>query len=166
MPTPAHESIMVLVAARLANITVANGYTVQPKRIVLSTLTPFQGVDELPLIHYWHNGDDITANKYGGDVHALNIVIEIIDRSDPVDLPLATQASRLGADVVTALNRAVLAPTVAATSSLALGGVVSRLQHRSFDYRIGDGQRPWLAVALQYVATYQAPSGDAYTFEP
>lgn len=165
MPTPAHEAITALIIARLGNITIANGYSATPKKIVLSTLTPFQGVDELPIVHVWHTSDDVTANKYGGEQHSLNIIVEITDTSDPVDLPLAKQASRLGADVITALNRDVLAPTVAATSSIALGGVITRLQQRFFDYRIGDGQRPWLAAVVQLAAIYQSPSGDPYTYE-
>lgn len=165
MPTTAHEQLLTIIGNRLANITVARGYTATPKKIICAQITPFSGVDELPTINYWSVSDDVERNKYGGDQHSFEIAVEAFAVSDKSSAPLSVAASRLAGDIVTALHRTTAAPTVAAATSHALGDVITRLVFRAYDYRIGEGQEPWFAVVLQFSAIYQAPIGDVYTLE-
>lgn len=165
MPVTAHETILTAVAARLANIKLVNGYTTSPKKIVCARIEPFQSIDELPVINYWSVTDTISKDKYGGEQHEFDFVVEIFSVSDPSEAALSIAASRLAGDVITALARAPSAPLVADTISRALGGLVSHSQLRFFDYRVGEGASPWLAVALRFTAEYQAGLSDPYSIQ-
>lgn len=162
MPTTAHEIIITAIGARLGNITLANGYSSTPRKIELGRLEPFSSVDELPRINYWFGSDNIVRNKYGGEQHELDVGVEIFSITDPDDLSIPITASRLGGDIITAVNRAVGAPSVASAASYRLSDLVSALDARNFDYRLGEGQSPWLAVAVQFSVVYQSTLGNPY----
>lgn len=166
MSTPAHETIMDAAFSRLsANITTANGYSTESIKEKLSTLTPFEG-DDFPAISLWPLEDSQTKTAYKKTAHVFGFIVGYFDKVDAEGATAyAEQAARLGADVITAINRATALPAVSDSKSLNLGGLVSSLDVVRLEYSTGTGQVPWCGVLIEFAATYNSPSGDPYTIE-
>jgi len=117
MTAPAVTSILDLIAARLAIITTTNGYNYTITNIERAKLTPFKSED-LPAINYWSTGLENSRKSYMKDERSLPLYIEAHTKTH--DEVFTDVASKLAADIITALNRKTTAPKVSDTITLTL----------------------------------------------
>lgn len=164
MALTAHRKILDEIGARLANISVANGYTSDIVKIQRMTLTAFDS-ERVPEIRYWQETDSVTANEYGGDRHSLAVTVQVVDFIRDEDGYLSDKASSIAGDVVTGLFRTTGTPLVSDSNSGRLGDLVVGFQHVATVYQIGEGQTPFLDVRIGFDVFYDAPRGDPYTIE-
>ena len=93
MATPAVTTILNEIAARLAGMTVANGYNYTVKKIERAKLEPFNGYD-LPAINYWCTSLSNERGVYNDDNRNLELFIEAhsLTRDDPfIDVVISWQ---------------------------------------------------------------------------
>lgn len=159
--TIAVNSILDLVDARLKLISTVNGYNTTVKKVDRARMTPWKGYD-LPAINYWSTGVSNVRNSYGGDERSISLFVEYHDKTN--DDPFVDVAGGLAADVVTALNRAVLAPKVSDVLSLCLGGAVSDVIFDGYDYEIGEGQAPFCGVLVKFTIKYNTSTNNMVSF--
>jgi len=152
MADPAPTQILDEIATRLANITIANGYYTNIKKIERARLEPFKGYD-LPCINYWCTSLDNERNVYDDDNRSLNLYIEIHDLTR--DDPFMDVADKLASDVVTALNRADGSPKVSDDADYELGETVSDMVFSGYEYEIGSGQKPWCGALVRFNIKYR-----------
>ena len=145
--------------ARLANVTVANGYRfdIASGSIRRAQLTPFQNGD-LPAINYWPTTDELNKKEFGKETRSFDVTVEAY-AVNPDD-PFTDSAFKLGNDIVTALYRATSAPLTTDPKSYALGGLVSGLETNSITPLIVESQDPWFAVLLSFNIKYNITTGD------
>jgi len=161
---PAETTILDEVAARLANISEANGYSRDFCTIRRQTQTPPKS-GHIPDINYWTVGHEVAEDQsYSCDNHALTIFIAPRDKTR--DEAFSDEAANMIADVATALNRATTAPKVSDAESFALGETVSDLIVRDSRYQVGQGQIPFNGALMEIEITYKSPRGDMFTYEP
>lgn len=160
MPTPVQTLILDEIGLRLANISVANGYSSTPNVIKRASVEPFKG-DDLPAINYWPGADTLLNKGHGWVERELTVAIEIYDRTR--DEVFSDIAFELATDVAIALLRATTAPTVAAAPELTLGGLVRSSQLQSVTPQIGQGQTPWCGAALSYQLVYRVSASNPST---
>lgn len=161
MAEPANTLILDLVAARLANITTANGYYYTAKKVERARLTPFKGYD-LPSINYWPTGLSSEIDEYRVDKRTMNLYIEI--HNETRDDPFTTIADRMAADVVTALNRTTAAPKVSDDANINLNGAVESLNYLGHDYEIGQGQAPFCGAIVKIEIVYNTAINNMFTY--
>ena len=149
--TAAVISIMEIIEARLALITIGNGYNYTIINIKRASLKPWKSED-LPAINYWSTGLNNSQNDYGGDLREISLFIEAHTKTHDEDF--MDVASKLASDIITALNRTPTVPTVAGAASYNLGEVVSDLVFEGYDHEIGEGQDPWCGVLVRINIKY------------
>lgn len=154
---------MDIIQARLENISTANGYHTDPKKIERGKLTPFHGYD-LPGINFWPVRMESTRVRHRQDRRTLSVMIEIFDKTR--DKAFSDQADILAQDAVTALNRAGAAAGTDDPPSHALGGAVSDLRFQGYGYHIGEGQAPWLGVLIEILVVFRCDVNDMEGFRP
>jgi hypothetical protein len=155
MTKPAVLQIADEIGLRLANMTIANGYSYDAGRIVRARIIPFRNSD-LPAINYWPAFDELKDRQYRNETRTLDMRIEAYTTSR--DDPFTDVAFELGNAVWTALNRAVAAPTVAADWSPNLGGLLRGFDLQQLTPVIGEGESPWCGCMLNLAATYKVDS--------
>jgi len=155
-------TILDEIAARLANITVTNGYrfTIVSTAIKRAQLTPFTQGD-LPAINYWPVSDVKEINAGGARIKEFNVLIEIYDVTR--DEPFTDIGIKRGNDVATALFRATSAPMVSDPVSPALGGLVTEIDINSLVPVIGEGKSPWCGALLDITIKYNTKLGEFST---
>jgi len=160
----AQLTILDEIAARLNNISVANGYRfdIEQSAIERARLTPFVNGD-LPAINYWPSLDSLDNKTSGKETRSFDVTIEIYDVT--MDEPFTDLAIKHGNDVVTALFRTTDAPTVSDNPSYALGGLVSTVIINSITPMIGEGQSPWFGALLNLTIEYNITTGDFSTIQ-
>lgn len=163
MADTAHKKIMDKIGARLALITVANGYYFTAGKVQQMRAVPYTPYD-IPGIYYAQVSDEVARTQYGIETHNLTAVVDAYTLSNE-DTPIAQEASEIGGALITALNRNPLAPLVASALSKDLADYVQELTASSFAYRLGEGQAPYLSVSLTLRIIYSAPPGDVFTVE-
>jgi hypothetical protein len=159
---PAVVQIMKVIGARLTNITTANGYYCTAKKIERARLTPWKGYD-LPCINYWCTTLNNERTVYNDDNRTLEVFIEIHDITR--DDPFVDVASRLAADVVTALNRTTDAPAVTDSPDYDLGEMVQELIFGGHDFVIGEGQAPWCGALVRFIVKWQCDPNEMMNFQ-
>jgi len=151
MTTPAVTAILDLIATRLALITTTNEYNYTITNIERARLEPFKSED-LPAINYWSTGLENVRNDYGDDQRSIPLYIEAHTKTH--DEVFVDVASKLAADIVTALNRTAAAPKVSDAINTDLNGVVSDIVFNGYDHEIGKGQAPWCGVLMSFTIKY------------
>jgi len=159
---PVQTQILDEIGARLALITVANGYlTRTPKKIVRSMLTPLKNSD-LPFINYYSTADNLSNKEYGTiEKRILTVAIESYDATR--DQVFDDLAQKLGANILVALNRSTGSPAVADNPSVNLGGLVGQVEVTSITPAIGEGQTPYAGIVLFLDVTYKVDKLDPFT---
>ena len=152
-------TILDEIAARLANITIANGYrfSLDANAIKRASLTPFRTGD-LPAINYWPVADEKVDKQNGMEMKELGITIEIYDVTR--DEPFTDLGTKRGNDVATALFRSTSLPAVSDAVDPALGGLVSELSVNSLVPIISEGSSPWCGALLDVTVKYNITLGD------
>lgn len=148
------------IGARLANMTVENGYSETLGKLRRARLKPFKAAD-LPSVNYWPSEDLYAGKANGKDLHEFAITVEMHTLTR--DEPFTDVAFRKGGDIVTALFRSTVNPKVSDTPSLALGGLVSSVEGFSVLPMIGEGQSPWCGVLVTFVVKYNTEVGDVFS---
>ena len=159
MSTPVQLTILDEIAARLASITTANGYSMTARKIERARLTPFTAGD-MPVINYWPAQDSIIERQYGKETHDLAITIELHDKTR--DEPFTDVAFTRAADIVTALTRKTTAPKVSDTPDFALDGLIDVLLFNNTLPVIGEGQAPFCGVVVEVIARYKTANADRF----
>ena len=155
------KSIMDLIEARLDLITTTNEYAYDITNIKRAMMKPWKAED-LPAVNYWSTGLINEANEYGKDQRDLPVFIEAHTKT--YDENFMDVASKLAADIVTALNRAPAAPKVSDVESYNLGETVSDLIFEGYDHEIGEGQEPWCGVLVKIIVRYTTEIFDMASF--
>ena len=150
------------IMARMANITTANGYNNNVLKIARGKLEPFVGYD-LPAINVWATNLNSTQLSYDHERRELSIMIEIHGHTR--DIPFTTVCERLAADVVTAMNRAVLSPAVSDNDSPNLAETVQDLNFEGYSYEVGNGQKPFCGALVRFTVVYHASKNDMTNYE-
>lgn len=158
---PADTAILNQVEARMANITVANGYNNEFKRIVRARMKPFKGHD-LPACNIYHGSIGNENTPYGRNRKSQTLIIEV--HSKTRDDPFVDIADSLAADVVTGIFRTTIAPAVTDNVSIALGGIVQQLKFLGHDPFIGQGQEPFCGTLVRFEVEYENELGDMEDF--
>ena len=161
MATPAVNTILTEIGARLSQITTANGYNYSFKKVVEARLEPFVGYD-LPAINYWLTNVSNERNTYNDDDRSVELAIEAF--STTRDDAFTRVVSKLAADVVTALTRKTSAPKVSDTPNFDLNETVSDFIFDGYDYEIGEGQKPWCGAMLRFTIKYQTNPFEMVTY--
>lgn len=149
--------ILDAIAARLALMSVANGYLRSVQKIERATLTPFK-TDDLPACNYWPGVDVQTGKGAGWVDRELTVVIEYYTRTR--DLPFTDVAFELALDVGMALLRAPSAPLPDDNPDMTLGSLVRSMQLQTITPQIGEGQTPWCGAAMSYSIGYRVAAND------
>jgi len=149
--TPTTTTILSEIEARMGNIHISNGYSVDVKKVKLGQLEPFKGYD-LPAINVWPSTLNVEMTTYEDSKKTLPIFIEIHDSTR--DEPFSTVAERLALNVLYAINRSTTAPAVDDDESNCLGGIVDDVVFNGFDYEIGNGQKPFCAALVRFDIVY------------
>ena len=155
----AQLTILDEIEARLANITVANGYRFDlvESAIKRASLTPFQNGD-LPALNYWPTADVRVDKAHGVNLKEFNITIEVYDLT--YDEPFTDLGIKRGNDVATALFRSTSFPAVSDPVDLSLGGLVSEIGINSLVPIIGEGTSPWCGALLDVIVKYNTNIGE------
>jgi len=153
MTAPAVTSILDLMAARLVLITTTNeyNYTILSTSIKRAKLTSWKSED-LPAINYWSTGLESIRNNYEDDERSIPLYIEAHTKTH--DENFLDVASKLAADIVTAINRKSTAPKVSDAINTDLDGKVSDIIFNGYDHEIGSGQKPWCGVLVNFTIKY------------
>ena len=162
MTAPAVTSILDLIAARLALITTTNEYNYTITNIERAKLTPFKSED-LPAINYWSTGLENTRKSYTKDERSIPFYIEAHTKTH--DEVFTDVASKLAADIITALNRKTTAPKVSDTINPDLDGKVSDILFNGYDHEIGGGQKPWCGVLISFTVKYKTSTFNMTDYE-
>ena len=152
--------ILDALGARLALITVANGYHNDIRRIRRATLKPFTD-DDLPAANYWPGIDAQVDKGHGWVDRELNVTIEFYDRTR--DRVFTDVAMELAADVAVALLRAPANPAVSDDPDMTFGGLVRSSQLLTVTPQIGEGQNPWCGALISYNFTYRTSASNPLT---
>ena len=154
----AQLTILDEVGARLANVTIVNGYRFDliEESIKRASLIPFQNGD-LPAVNYWPTVDLKASKENGVELKEFNITIEVYDVTR--DEPFTDLAIKRGNDIATALFRSTSFPAVSDPVDLALGGLVSEIGINSLVPIIGEGSSPWCGALLDVTVKYNAQLG-------
>ena len=157
MANVAINQILDTIEARFANLTVANGYNYDAKKITRARLKPFDGID-LPAVNFF-----ITTMRSVDELHRkqrrnVNLVVEYYAKT--YDDPFVDISNKLAFDVVTGLNRDILAPGVTDSQSRNLGGDVVLFTFDNYALQIGHGQKPFCGIVATFNIEYLAPNND------
>ena len=117
MADPQITQILDVIEARLANLTMANGYFYDVKKIKRATAKPPDGID-YPSIRYWAVRTQNAVEMHGQDLRTIPIYIEY--RSKTYDEPFNDVVAKLESDIVNGVNRDVSAPKVSDEMSIDL----------------------------------------------
>ena len=161
MATPAVNTILTEIGARLSLITTTNGYNYTFKKIEEARLEPFVGYD-LPAINYWLTNVSNERNAYNDDDRSVELAIEAFSATR--DETFTRVVSKLAADVVTVLSRKTSAPKVSDTPNYDLNETVSDFIFDGYDYEIGEGQKPWCGAMLRFTIKYQTDPFEMSTY--
>ncbi len=153
MANPAAFQILDLIAARLENMTVANGYFFDVKKIKRATTKPPDGID-YPSVRYWVSSSQNGVDGHNFDKRSLSLFIEY--RNKTYDEPFNDVCWKLESDVINGINRDVLTPKVSDTKSINLGGVVSGVDWTNTYYQIGNNQNPFCGVLINLDVSFYA----------
>ena len=153
MATPAVNTILTEIGARLSLITTANGYNYTFKKVEEARLEPFVGYD-LPAINYWLTNVSNESSIYNNDSRSIELAIEAFSATR--DESFTRVVSKLAADVVTALTRKTSSPKISDDPNYNLDETVSDFLFNGYDYEIGEGQKPWCGALLQFTIKYQS----------
>jgi hypothetical protein len=160
MNTPLNTTIYNEIEARLANITTANGYNNEFKRIERGTMKPFKSHD-LVAVNFWASSVGNTNEKYTRDRRSIQVFFEVYDKTR--DTPFMDICDLLAADLVTGLNRTILAPAVSDVESPELGELVNKFIFNGYDYQIGEGQSPWCGILARFTVDFLTTSNNMIT---
>lgn len=154
---PADTLILDEVEARLANIITANEYNYTMRTIKRGKTTPFKGFD-LPACSLYHGSIKSVKTPYGNEVKTMALIVEVHSKTH--DDSFIDVADALAADVVVALYRATSAPTVTDPVSIALGGLVQKIQYTGNDPFTGQGEEPFCGTLVKFEVVYETAVGD------
>lgn len=149
--TPLNKTYFDAIEARLANITIANGYTNTAGKIARARLKPFKGYD-LPAYNIWATNLGNSINEYQLDSRSLPVFIEVHTKTN--DEPFIDVCDILAQDLVIGLNRSIANPAVADDESPDLGGIVDDFIFLGYEYQVGEGQNPFCAILAQFEVKY------------
>lgn len=161
MALPATTQILNDIVARMANISIANGYLTDIVKIECAKLEPFQGYD-LPAINVWPTALTTAKSTMISEERHFNIMIEAHDYTH--DEPFSTVAERLAADIVTAINRHPDFPKATDSENKNLNATVSDCQLDGYDYEIGRGQKPFCGTLVRFTVKYNATKNDMFNY--
>lgn len=150
---PAQTQILDEIRERLKNISKANGFSVDLRKLDRARLTPFQ-TGEMPCINYWPQGDNLVERLPGKHLRELSLVIEFYDNSGRSD-PLTDKSALLAQDAYQALWRDPSAPRIEDRPSPNLGGLVDELVLESIQPAIGEGQSPFCGAVMSISVRYR-----------
>ena len=147
LTTPIATTILNEIEARMASITILNGYNTDVKKITRGQMEPFKGYD-LPAINIWPSNLTADPMAYDQEKRTLPVFIEIHDLTR--DEPFSTVAEKLASDIVIAINRATTAKKVSDSVSADLGELVEEVVFKGYDYEIGQGQKPFCGALVRF----------------
>ena len=160
MSTPLNTTIYNEIEARLANVTTADGYNSEFKRIERGTMKPFKSHD-LVAVNFWAASVGSDNEKYTRDRRTIQVFFEVYDKTR--DTPFMDICDLLAADLVTGLNRTILAPAVSDVESPELGELVDKFIFNGYDYQIGEGQSPWCGILARFTVDFLTTSNNMIT---
>ena len=160
MSTPLNTTIYNEIEARLANVTTANGYGNEFKRIERGTMKPFKSHD-LVAVNFWASSVGNTNEKYTRDRRSIQVFFEVYDKTR--DVPFMDICDLLAVDLVTGLNRTILLPKVSDDESADLGELVDKFTFNGYDYQIGEGQSPWCGILARFTVDFLTTSNNMIT---
>lgn len=156
--------IVTEIAARLGNISTANGYNTTIGGIFISRRNPLED-DEPPAARIMFGGvspaQTVAAKRYGRETHDLSVSIEYYVPKGLRDFfEVSLEA---GMDVWTAIYRATTAPQVSDPVSFQLGGMVPRLGLLSFNEVLVDQQSIFGGADIELGISYDVDPSDPFT---
>jgi len=157
MSTPAVLQLLDEAGARLAKLTIANGYTHDVGRVERARVSPYQPYD-LPCASYWPAFDAFKDRKYRVVQRTLDIRVELYAIAN--DQPFTDIAMKLSYAAWTVLNRSTSAPLVTNDWSPNLGGLLTAFDLQQITPLIGEGSPPWCGCLLNLAATYKVDPYD------
>lgn len=160
MSTPVQTQILTEIAARLARITTANGYSQTLATVARARVTPFTDA-ELPAASVHGATDTREAAGAGWEARALAVEIDLIGRTDGA--PMDAAAYAFGADAQIALARATTAPKVSDAVSPRLGGLVATWSLDTISPRTTEGSEPTVVARLTLTARYKVDPRAPFT---
>jgi len=160
MSTPLNTTIYNEIEARLANVTTANGYNNEFKRIERGAMKPFKSHD-LVAVNFWAASVGSDNEKYTRDRRTIQVFFEVYDKTR--DTPFMDICDSLAVDLVTGLNRTISAPAVSDTESPELGELVDKFIFNGYDYQIGEGQSPWCGILARFTVDFLTTSNNMIT---
>ncbi len=161
MATPAITLILDEVQNRLENISIVNEYSYDAMKIERARLEPFNGYD-LPAINFWGTTVGNERNAYNDDKRMLELFIEMHTLTR--DEPFIDVANRLAADIITAMVRSPLAPKVSDAPNYDLNETVEDLILNGYDYTIGEGEKPFCGILVNFTLQYITSPFEMYTY--
>lgn len=163
MPDSSHKQIIDTVVTRIKQMTIANGYAHDYGAVSAKVTSNFGSAPDLPSVHVWIDDEESVRTAYGTEQHVLALVVEAFDATEDDDFSIA--AAQLAADIVASIHRAPAAPLFTDPQNINLGGIVTELSRSRYSYAVGEGQAPWLHIAIVFTVKYSSPIGDMYTLE-
>lgn len=164
MSIPAATQILNEFQARLGNITIANGYSFDLKKISRSKVGAFQNGD-LPEVDLWSEESEARETTYHVDAYRMPVyVLCVTNKTDKKNLN--DIAIQLSSDILIAVNRATTSPLVSDNRSRDLGSIVEKLGNPTSRYLISANlNEDWAAVEMSFPVDYNTPYGDPYTLK-
>lgn len=157
MSTPLNTAIYNEIEARLANVTTANGYGNEFKRIARGRMKPFKSHD-LVAVNFWATNLGSSREKYNKDRRTIQVLFEIYDKTR--DSEFIDICDSLAVDLVTGLNRETSAPKVSDDEDQDLGELANSFVFNGFDYQIGEGQAPWCGILAKFTVDFLTTSNN------
>ena len=161
MSIPVQTQILDIIGARMALISVSNGYFSTLGKIERARLKPFKNGD-MPAINYYYTGDILVKTIHNGVTErGMSVIIEYYDTTR--DEVFTDLADKLSTDIQIALERDVLAPLVSDPVSSSLGGKVARVEVESITPAMGAGQAPYCGTVVILNVFYKVAKHDPLT---
>lgn len=146
-------------ADRLSHLSIANGYTITPKKIYRVSLGAFQNQD-LPVINVFLSGDTREAENYGVEQRRVFIEVQYLENSRLKDGDsFIDPAFEAGYSIATILFRNPSAPKNSDPVEMDLNGLVESLKITTITPFSGDSTSSWSGVSVVFEAVYSRPVG-------
>ena len=149
------------IGARLASISLENGYAYKMGKLTRASMKPFSG-DDMPACNYWPGQDAFIERGVGFEKRELTLLVERYTKTR--DDPFSDIVFELALDVDVALRRATAAPSRTGQHEPTLGGRVQSIHLTSITPQIGEGQAPWLGALLSFAISYRVKATDPTVF--
>lgn len=162
MADPVQQIIINEIVARLGNISIANGYDFDMKKI-----SKFKGPvwlhSDMPQADVSSVESFSTENNYSLDSYTLPVTIQMWTNKTDKKIPLEV-SMLMSANLIIAINRSTGSPLVSDARSRDLGGLVNKVGSADSVYLPSTEQLSWAGAAIAFDVEFSTPKGDPFTF--